>query len=124
VPSATIWRSNSALSTTGLVRQRSVVDARGGHDGVLSDTVRLRLDGRERAGRGTAKPHNDDEHAALHCHSLALYFVWYNFIQVHTSLKTTPAMATGLTDKRRDMEWIVELVEAGAPKTGRPKKNT
>ncbi len=59
-----------------------------------------------------------------HCHSLALYFVYYNFVRVHTSLKMTPAMAVGLTDKRYGMEWIVGLVEARAPKTGRPKKNT
>ncbi len=59
-----------------------------------------------------------------HCHSLALYFVYYNFVRIHTSLKMTPAMAAGLTDKRYDMEWIVGLVEARAPKTGRPKKNT
>lgn len=59
-----------------------------------------------------------------HCHSLALYFAYYNFVRVHTSLKMTPAMAAGLADKRYDMEWIVGLVEARAPKTGRPKKNT
>src|SRR5208337_943883 len=47
----TIRRSNSALSTTGLVRQRSIVDARRGHDDIHPDIMRLRVDARERADR-------------------------------------------------------------------------
>ena len=33
------------------------------------------------------------------CHALALYFVWYNFLRIHKTLKITPAMAAGLTDR-------------------------
>lgn len=29
---------------------------------------------------------------------LALFFAWYNFVRVHSSIKTTPAVAHGLTD--------------------------
>jgi len=57
-----------------------------------------------------------------HCHALALYFVYYNFIRKHTTLKTTPAVAAGLVDEVYTMELIVELVEKNAPKTGRPRK--
>jgi hypothetical protein len=36
-----------------------------------------------------------------HCHSLALYFVFYNWMRKHKSLAgKTPAMAAGLTDTR------------------------
>jgi IS1 family transposase len=59
-----------------------------------------------------------------HCHMMALYFVWYNFIRNHTTLKTTPAVAAGLADQPYGFDFIVGLVEARAPKTGRPKKNT
>jgi IS1 family transposase len=59
-----------------------------------------------------------------HCHMVALYTVWYNYIRKHTSLKTTPAVAAGLTEKPLGFDFIVGLVEARAPKTGRPKKNT
>jgi IS1 family transposase len=31
-----------------------------------------------------------------HCHSLALYFLWYNWIRPHKTLGVTPAMAAGL----------------------------
>ena len=38
-----------------------------------------------------------------HIHHLALYFVWYNFIRAHKTLKATPAMAAGLAEYPRDM---------------------
>ena len=63
-----------------------------------------------------------------HCHALALYFVGYNFIRIHKTLRVTPAMAAGVTDTLRDMEWIVSLIDARAPKPGRrgsyEKKNS
>ena len=54
-----------------------------------------------------------------HIHALALYFVWYNFVRVHKTLKATPAMAAGLAEYPRDMGWVVELIDARAPA---PKK--
>lgn len=54
-----------------------------------------------------------------HIHHLALYFVWYNFIRAHKTLKATPAMAAGLAEYPRDMGWVVELIDARAPT---PKK--
>ena len=32
-----------------------------------------------------------------HCHSLALYFFWYNWVRNHKTLGVTPAMAAGLS---------------------------
>ncbi|MCP4327551.1 MAG: IS1 family transposase [Alphaproteobacteria bacterium] len=61
-----------------------------------------------------------------HCHALALYFVWYNFCRIHKAHKVSPAMATGVTDTLRDMEWVVGLIDARAPRPGRTssyKKN-
>ncbi len=54
-----------------------------------------------------------------HCHALALYFVWYNFCRQHKAHKLSPAMAAGITDTLRDMEWIVSLIDEQAPKPGR-----
>lgn len=55
-----------------------------------------------------------------HCHALALYFVFYNFCRQHKSLGgISPAMAAGVCDTPHDMEWIVGLIDARAPKPGR-----
>ena len=56
-----------------------------------------------------------------HIHMLSLYFVHYNFVRIHQSLRCTPAMAAGLTDTLHDMEWIVGLIDARTPKPQRPK---
>ena len=51
-------------------------------------------------------------------HHVALYFVHYNFCRVHKTLRTSPAMAAGIADTLHDMEWIVGLIDARAPKPG------
>ena len=41
--------------------------------------------------------------------AVAVYFAWYNFVHVHGSLKTTPAVAAGIESKA----WTVaELLKA------------
>ena len=47
-----------------------------------------------------------------HYHALALYFVWYNWVRIHKTLRVSPAMAAGLTDKLMDMRNIVALIDA------------
>jgi hypothetical protein len=47
-----------------------------------------------------------------HCHSLALYFLYYNFVRIHKTLKTSPAMAAGVSDRLWDMTDIVALIDA------------
>ena len=46
-----------------------------------------------------------------HCHALALYFAWYNWIRIHTTLRVTPAMAAGLTDKLMGWSDIVQMID-------------
>jgi hypothetical protein len=46
-----------------------------------------------------------------HCHALALYFVHYNFIRIHKTLRVTPAMAAGSTDRIWNWEEIIEIIE-------------
>ena len=53
-----------------------------------------------------------------HMHMVALYTVWYNFCRIHKTLKVTPAMAAGLSDTVRVMDWIVSLIDERAPKPG------
>jgi IS1 family transposase len=46
-----------------------------------------------------------------HCHALALYFVYYNFCKIHTTLRVTPAMEAGLTTDIMEITDIVKLIE-------------
>lgn len=55
---------------------------------------------------------------ANHAHMVALYTVFCNFARVHKSLRVSPAMAAGVSDTLRDMEWIVGLIDEHAPKPG------
>jgi len=52
---------------------------------------------------------------ANHVHALALYFAFYNFCRIHKSLRVTPAMASGLTDRLWSMEDIVAKIDELAP---------
>ena len=54
-----------------------------------------------------------------HCHALALYFVFYNFVKIHKSLRVTPAMEAGLTDRVWEWEDVLNLIDARKPD---PKK--
>ena len=54
-----------------------------------------------------------------HVAMVAIYSVWYNFVRIHKTLRVTPAMAAGLTDRVWDMEDVVALVETREPA---PKK--
>ncbi len=53
-------------------------------------------------------------------HSVALHFMHYNFVRIHKTLRVTPAMAAGVTDRLWEVGDIVDLVEAVAPKPNRP----
>lgn len=54
-----------------------------------------------------------------HIYALSLYFVHYNFCRVHKSLRVSPAMAAGVTDRLWSMEDVVALIDARAPKAGK-----
>jgi hypothetical protein len=46
-----------------------------------------------------------------HCHALALYFFWYNWVRQHKTHKLSPAMAAGLSDKLMDMNDLVHMID-------------
>jgi IS1 family transposase len=58
---------------------------------------------------------------ANHRHALALYFYFYNWCRIHKTLRVTPAIAAGLTDKLLSFDDLIERMDAVAPKPGRPK---
>ena len=46
-----------------------------------------------------------------HCYALALYFVWYNFVRIHKTLKMSPAMASGVSDTLWSMEDLIQMID-------------
>jgi len=47
-----------------------------------------------------------------HAHAFALNAMYYNFVKIHGSLRVTPAMEAGVTDKLWSMNDLVALIEA------------
>jgi IS1 family transposase len=50
-----------------------------------------------------------------HAHMVAIYAVWHNFLRIHSTLRVTPAMATGLSETVMDWAEIVAMMDADAP---------
>lgn len=49
---------------------------------------------------------------ANHDHAMALHFLYYNFVRIHKTLRTTPAMAAGVTKRLWEIGDIVDVLEA------------
>ena len=45
-----------------------------------------------------------------HVASIALHYMHYNFVRIHQTLRVTPAMAAGLTDRVWGIEDLVALL--------------
>ncbi len=46
-----------------------------------------------------------------HAHAISIYFMHYNFVRIHQTLRVTPAMAAGVTDKLWSLEDMVRVVD-------------
>jgi IS1 family transposase len=46
-----------------------------------------------------------------HCHHLAIYFLFYNFARIHSTIRMSPAMAAGITTRLWEIVDIVRLVD-------------
>ena len=49
--------------------------------------------------------------AKNHEHMMAIYFMHYNFVRIHQTLKITPAMAAGVTPRLWEMSDLVKVLE-------------
>lgn len=48
------------------------------------------------------------EHLA---HAVSLHYMYYNFARVHSTIKTTPAMAAGVADHKWSLDEIAALLD-------------
>jgi IS1 family transposase len=46
-----------------------------------------------------------------HAHALSIYFMHYNFVRIHQTLRVTPAMEAGVTDRLWSLEDMVGIVD-------------
>jgi len=53
-----------------------------------------------------------------HAHSVALFAMYYNFVKLHRTLRTTPAMAAGVTKRLWEIGDIVDVLEAWEASSG------
>jgi IS1 family transposase len=51
-----------------------------------------------------------------HAYAVALHFMYYNFVRMHSKLRMSPAMAAGVADRLWEISDIVALVEAADTK--------
>lgn len=49
--------------------------------------------------------------AVNHAHSVAIYFMHYNFVRIHTTIRCTPAMAAGVTGQLWELADMVKVLE-------------
>jgi IS1 family transposase len=50
-----------------------------------------------------------------HIHALALYFVFYNFTRIHKTLRMSPAMAAGVTNRLWSLDDVIARIDQLAP---------
>ena len=48
--------------------------------------------------------------AENHAHMMSIYFMHYNFVRIHQTLKVTPAMAAGVSKKLWEMSDLVDVL--------------
>jgi IS1 family transposase len=53
-----------------------------------------------------------------HAYAVALHVMYYNFVRIHSTLRMTPAMAAGVSDRLWEIGDIVKLVEEAETKLG------
>lgn len=56
-----------------------------------------------------------------HAYAVALHMMYYNFVRLHSKLRTSPAMAAGVSNKLWEIGDIVTLVEAEEAKADRTR---
>ena len=62
--------------------------------------------------RYTRKTNAHSKKVENHCYMLAIYFVWYNFCRIHSTIEETPAMAAGITDRPFGLIELLRLPKA------------
>src|SRR5271168_2922858 len=77
-----------------------------------SDTARQNLTMRMHMRRFTRLTNAFSKKIENHACAVALHSMYYNFVRLHQTLKVSPAMAAGVTERLWEMTDVVEMIEA------------
>lgn len=108
----------SPMECTG-IRKRTVEGRPDAKHISTSHVERMNLSIRMQNRRFTRLTNAFSKKLDNHIHALALYFAFYNFCRIHKSLRMSPAMAAGITDRLWSLEDVIAKVDELAPE---PKK--
>jgi IS1 family transposase len=50
----------------------------------------------------------------MHAHNVALHFMYYNFCKIHSTLRVTPAMESGLADHAWEISELISLLDVNS----------
>lgn len=104
----------SPMECTG-IRKRTVEGRPDAKHISTSHVERMNLSIRMQNRRFTRLTNAFSKKLDNHIHALALYFAFYNFCRIHKSLRMSPAMAAGITDRLWSLEDIVAKIDVMAP---------
>ena len=100
--------------------RRQAVTGKPAHDMISTSHVkRSNLSFRMHMRRFTRLTNAHSKKFENHCHMIALYTVWYNFVRTNSAVRMPPAMAAGIAKSPWEMADIVKLIDVAAPKPGR-----
>ena len=102
-------------------RSRQVFGKHSTDKASTSYVERLNLTIRMSSRRYTRKTNGFSKTLENHKNTFHLFATYYNFVRVHQTLGTTPAVAAGLAKKPYSLEWIIRRIDRRAPKPQRPK---
>ncbi len=104
-------RYTAPAECTGIIKTRVSGDPDMGHVST-SYAERNNLNVRMHTRRMTRLTNAFSKKVENHAHAIALHFLYYNFVRIHKTLKTSPAMAVGVTDRLWEVEDMVNVLEA------------
>lgn len=110
-PAAGPERKYSPQVCTGIKRRKVIGNPDPAHV-PTSYIERANLSTRMHLRRFTRLTNAFSKKAENHVHALSLYFMYYNFVRIHQTLRVTPAMAAGVSDKLWDLADIVRMIDA------------
>lgn len=109
-PTVTAPGRYSPAECTG-IRKRTVEGRPDENHVSTSHVERMNLSIRMQNRRFTRLTNAFSKKLDNHIHALALYFAFYNFCRIHKTLRVTPAMAAGITDRLWSLEDVVAKID-------------